>query len=68
METTDRIPQKVRPRRRVWLAVESIEDRLLLSPTLPLPPPHVEIIQLAYPNGPIGGHVVSAYPGNPTGG
>jgi hypothetical protein len=68
MKTNDRIPQQGRPRRRVGLAVETMEDRLVLSPTLPLPPPHVESIQLAYPAHPTGVPVVRAFPANPVGG
>ena len=36
--------QTARPRRPIRLDVETMEHRLVLSPTLPLPPPHAVIV------------------------
>jgi hypothetical protein len=41
-----------RRERSVCLAVEPMESRLVLSPTLPLPPPHAATVLASIPNGP----------------
>jgi hypothetical protein len=41
-----------RRRRIACLAVEAMESRLVLSPTLPLPPPHATSFVANLPNGP----------------
>ena len=57
--------QTARPRRPVRLAVETMEHRLVLSPTLPLPPPHAAIVVAEFPTGPVRSQVVSYYPIGP---
>jgi hypothetical protein len=47
-----RLGPTVRPRRLACLAIEVMEGRLALSPTLPLPPPHVPSVVANFPSGP----------------
>jgi hypothetical protein len=45
--------RSARRRRLACLFVEAMESRLVLSPTLPLPPPHGSSMVAYFPTGPI---------------
>lgn len=61
-----RFRRAARPRRSAGLALESIEQRLAPSPTLPLPPPHVPTsVALFQPPDPCAAQATHLEPPNP---
>jgi hypothetical protein len=71
IQLAPRIQRSARRKRRACLAVESMENRLALSPTVPLPPPHVASVLAnipsgpCYPSGSLMSHGPSAFPTGP---